>query len=174
MRWAWRGGGIAAFLLNRIKFFRRWLDLVFRAIYMCVICRIPLVTFKGRPVFLSSHCVADHFYFWADKGICLFLLLETKIMKHFERQWKLEPHGGQWKSSPGVWLGFGFGEEWTRSDFSSWSDTLTLFTKKKMVGLGVGCWILILSRQQLSVWGIATDRHSSAHWNTVCLAQYQV
>lgn len=48
MRWAWRGGGIAAFLLNRIKFFRRWLDLVFRAIYMRVICRISLVTFTGR------------------------------------------------------------------------------------------------------------------------------
>lgn len=51
MRWAWWGGGIAAFLLNRIKFFRRWLDLVFRAIYMHVVCRIPLVTFKGRLLF---------------------------------------------------------------------------------------------------------------------------
>lgn len=26
-------------------------------------------------VFLSSHGVTDHFYSWADKGICLFLLL---------------------------------------------------------------------------------------------------
>lgn len=87
-------------------------------------------------------------------------------MKHFERQWKHKPHGADWKSSPGVWLGFGFGEKWTRSDFSSWSDTLS-FTEKKMVGLGVGCWIPILSHQ-LSSLRHCHWRAFSAHWNTVC------
>lgn len=145
-----------------------------RAVYMRVSCRIPLVTSKGRLLF--SYPLTASLTISTPGQIKGFAFFCCSWNQNYEAFWKSVETLTTWgpvEIITGSLTRFRF---WWRVN-QIWFLFLvryTLFTEKKMVGLGVGCWILILSRQQLSVGGATTDGHSSAHWNTVCLTQYQV